>query len=188
MGLMNSRFSHIVRLSVISVLLAGMLAHLIVPLSSQAQKAAFAQWLNQNVVATGDETENKLRDAIRKLPEQTSDFWVLVEQASQLVASHKDEFHLQANRPITESDQVTSWLVGQWNVFQHQQNGSDAILPETPVPVQKWMTSNSFPKSVAASAERILSHPVTVSQFISLPSAIRSMLSPLVSGISINAP
>jgi hypothetical protein len=188
MGLMKNRFTHIVRLSIVSVLLTGMLAHLFMPLSSQAQKAAFAQWLNQNVVSTGGDAENELRDAIRKLPEQTNDFWVLVEQASQLVASHKDEFRIRAHKPITETDQVTSWLVGQWNVFQHQQHGSDAILPETPAPMQKWISSNSFPKTVTSSAERILSYPVTAAQYISLPSAIRSMLSPLVSGISINAP
>jgi len=54
--------------------MAGFMVHLIVPFSSSAQKIAFTQWLDQNVVVTGNESEVKLRNSIRELPEQSGDY------------------------------------------------------------------------------------------------------------------
>ena len=105
-SLMKKRFSHIIRSTVISFLMTGLLAHLLVPFSSHAQKTAFSQWLNQNVASSGDESESELRDAILKLPEQISDFRLLVEQASNLIASNKEDFSLNRALPENSSDQV----------------------------------------------------------------------------------
>jgi len=185
---MKNRFSHIVRTSIISFLMAGMMAHLFVPFTSHAQKTAFTQWLNQNVASTGDESENELRSAILKLPEQVSDFRVLLEQASHLIASNKEDFRLNRALPEQNSDQVTSWLVGQWNLFQQQQTGTDALLPESPIPVQKWISSDSLSKilfSFNNSRDRNLMGGSHGFYFDFLPQV---SIQPLISGISINAP
>lgn len=187
-SLMKNRFSHIVRTSIVSFLVAGMLAHLFVPFTSHAQKTAFTQWLNQSVAASGDDSENELRNAIRKLPEQTSDFRVLVEQASQLVASNKDEFKLNVAFPSSTGDQVTSWLVSQWNVFQQQQTGTDALAPETSVPAQKWLNTNNLSKSIIGFSKKMDGYDRGTPVNLIIPQVQKILLEPLVSGISINAP
>ncbi len=187
-SLMKNRFLHIVRTSIVSFLVAGMLAHLFVPFTSHAQKTAFAQWLNQSVAASGGESEHELRNAIRKLPEQTSDFRVLVEQASQLVASNKDEFKLNVAFPSSTGDQVTSWLVGQWNVFQQQQTGTDALAPEISVPAQKWLNTNSLSKSIIGFSKKNDAHDRRIAANVIISPVQKILIEPLISGISINAP
>jgi hypothetical protein len=186
---MKNAFSHIFRSLTISVLIAGLLAHMMIPFSSQAQKNAFTQWLNHNVVASGNENEIKLRNSIRELPEQSSNFWVLVEQASELVANHKEDFRINLSFPDSEeSQQVSAWLIGQWNVFQHQKTGQNAILPEISQPLHKWISVNSF-SSVSTSriTDRLSDlRPGFIAPLLETVPG-RSIL-PLVSGISINAP
>jgi len=187
-SLMKKRFSHIIRSTVISFLMTGLLAHLLVPFSSHAQKTAFSQWLNQNVASSGDESESELRDAILKLPEQISDFRLLVEQASNLIASNKEDFRLNRTLPENSSDQVTSWLVGQWNFFQQQQTGTDALLPETPAPAKKWITPSNLSKmlfAIGTADDNLLN---SESHFLRSHFNPSYFIRPLVSGISINAP
>ncbi|MDZ7755571.1 hypothetical protein [Rhodohalobacter sp.] len=185
---MKNRFSHIVRTSIISFLMAGMMAHLFVPFTSHAQKTAFTQWLNQNVASTGDESENELRSAILKLPEQVSDFRVLLEQASHLIASNKEDFRLNRALPKQNSDQVTSWLVGQWNLFQQQQTGTDALLPESPIPVQKWISSDSLSKILFSFCDSRDQNQMGGSHSFYFDFLPQFSIQPLISGISINAP
>lgn len=185
---MKKGFSHIFRSGIISVLMVGFLAHLVLPFSSHAQKASFTQWLDHNVVSSGDENELKLRDTIRKLPERSGDFWLLVQEASELVTSNKDEFRLLSAFPDQTENQITSWLVGQWNVFQDQQNGTNAILPDATQSVQKWISPNSSPKPFfSADDDR---KPIKIQGISTVYAAAdhAHTLTPLESGISINAP
>lgn len=187
-SLMKKRFSHIVRTAVVSFLMSGLLAHLVVPFTSHAQKTAFTQWLNQNVSSDSDDSERELRNAILKLPETATDFRILVEQASQIIESNKDDFNLNRPLPENSSDQVTSWLVGQWTKFQHQQTGSDALLPETPAPSQKWISSNNFSKSLFTNEiDRTVPECFESRKLYAFTNPAKS-LQPLKSGISINAP
>ncbi len=186
-GLMKKRFTHIVRVSIVSFLMAGILAHLIIPFTSHAQKTAFTQWLHQNVVATGGESETELRNAIRSLTEETSDFRVLVEQASQLVASHKENFRLNTTLPVAADDQVTSWLVGQWNVFQYQQTGADAILPDTSLSVQKSLITHHF-SNLQLMGTGFLTQTIRKAGSQTFYFITGKLMKPLESGISINAP
>ena len=187
--LMKINFPHIFRSLTVSVLMAGFLAHLMMPFSSHAQKTAFTQWLDHNVVASGNESEIKLRNSIRELPEKSGDFWILVQQASQLVADHKDDFRI--NFSISDADehqQVTTWLIGQWNVFQNHQTGSNAILPEIHQPFNKWISPNAFASSTISIPAKDLANRFLLRNefpFEFIPS--RSII-PLASGISINAP
>jgi hypothetical protein len=187
-SLMNKGISHIFRSAVISVLLTGFLAHLVLPFSSHAQKTAFTRWLDHNIVATGGENELKLRNTIRKLPEQSHNFHILIKEASQIVANHKDDFRIHAELPEQSDHLVTSWLVGQWNNFQHQRTGSNAILPDATQPILKWISSQSLSKLFYS---QVLSNQIHFKQSFEVlkdHSRIVKAIIPLVSGISINAP
>jgi hypothetical protein len=187
-SLMKNRFLHIVRTSIVSFLVAGIMAHLFVPFTSHAQKTAFTQWLNQNVASTGDESESELRSAILKLPEEVSDFRVLLEQASHLIASNKEDFRLHRALPEQNSDQVTSWLVGQWNLFQQQQTGTDALLPESSIPGQKWISTNDLSKTFFSLSESRDQYQIVESGGFYFDFITQFSIQPLISGISINAP
>lgn len=169
--------------------MAGFLAHLIMPFSSHAQKTAFTQWLDHNVVASGNENEIKLRNSIRELPEKSGDFWILVQQASQLVADHKDDFRI--NFSFSDSDehqQVTTWLIGQWNVFQNHQTGTNAILPEIHQPFNKWISPNAFGSTtLSIPAKEQFNRYVVKNEFLFEFIPVLAII-PLESGISINAP
>ncbi len=189
MVLMKNHLSHIFRSLTISVVMAGFMAHLIMPFSSHAQKTAFTQWLDHNVVASGNENEIKLRNTIRELPEQSGDFWILVQQASELVANHKEDFRIHFSfSDGFEHHHMTSWLIGQWNVFQNHQTGTNAILPEIHQPVYKWISSNGFSSALQPCLTKVLSQfqEFSIIQLPIIPRAIS--LIPLESGISINAP
>lgn len=184
---MNTGVSHIVRKAVVSVLLAGFLAHLALPFSAKAQKTAFTQWLDHNVVSTGDDNEIRLRNTIRQLPSQTSDFSVLVEKASELVANNKDEFRIQPFSAEGNQNEVTSWLVSQWNVFQHQKTEKKAVLQELVKFLPKWISLQDVPAAAWFSPTHLpefslLTEPATLSD-----DWVR-IFPPLASGISINAP
>lgn len=185
---MNRGISHIFRSAVISVLLTGFLAHLVLPFSSHAQKTAFTRWLDHNVVATGDENEAKLRNTIRKLPEQSHNFHILILEASQLVAKHMKDFRIHAELPEQSDHLVTSWLVGQWNNFQYQRTGTNAILPDATQPIHKWISSQGLSKLFYSP---VLNNRIHLKQtFEDLKDHFRIVkaMIPLVSGISINAP
>lgn len=185
---MKQRFTHILNLAVIGTLIAGMLSHLLFPLFGDAQKTAFTQWLDQNVIATGGETELKLRSAIRELPKNTADFQSLVQEASQLIATHKEDFRIAPFASEEEHKNVSSWLIGQWSVFKLQQNGVNAILPEVVKPIQKWISESDFNLSSTAPANTATLQRSEYFIEIITPVFLNRALSPLVSGISINAP
>lgn len=188
---MKSIISHTIRTVTIYLLMAGFMVHLIVPFSSSAQKIAFTQWLDQNVVVTGNESEAILRNSIRELPEQSGDLWILIQQASELIKNHKDDFRIHFvfdESEHEEQQQVSSWLVSQWSVFQNHSDTNNAVLPEVNHVINKWLTLNSQNNSVfTQSVPKVfdLSQP----GFSNIASAwIQKAISPLKSGIGINAP
>jgi hypothetical protein len=185
---MNKGYSHIFRSAIVSFLMAGFLAHLLMPLSSHAQKTAFTRWLDHNVVSTGDDNEIKLRNTIRQLPEKTSNLRILIQEASELVSNHKEDFRLIVKLPESSDNQITSWLVGQWNVFQHQKTGTNALLPDANQSIQKWITPNYFSKTILSAASSIRLFSERISEIHNVINASLKALPPLASGISINAP
>lgn len=184
---MNKSISHIFRKAVITVLLAGFIAHLALSFSSKAQKTAFTQWLDHNVVSTGDDNEIRLRQTIRKLPEQTSDFSILLEKASELIANNKEEFRIRPFIPENHQTGTTSWLVGQWNVFQHQKTENSAVLQDFVNILPKWLPLNSSGFSLFSQADLSpFSLPEKANTYAFGRPATQFL--PLISGISINAP
>ena len=189
MSLMKNHFSHIFRSLTISVLMAGLLAHLLLPFSTQVQKTAFTQWLDQKVVESGNENEGKLRDTIRQLPEKYADFWILVQEASELISNNKDDFQLNfAFGDENEHQHVTSWLVGQWNLFHYQQSATNAVLPELSQQFTKWLSLPSFNGELTQQAEKApyLRDRIYFTLGDLLP--VNRTIIPLVNSISINAP
>lgn len=188
---MNSLISHTIRTATIYLLMAGFMVHLIVPFSSSAQKIAFTQWLDQNVVVTGNESEAILRNSIRELPEQSGDLWILIQQASELIKNNKDDFRIHFTFDGSENREqqwFSSWLVSQWSVFQNHSDANNAVLPEFNPSINKWLTLNSlsngfFTQSVPKLFDLIQTE-IGNRAFIWIQNAI----SPLKSGICINAP
>lgn len=185
---MKKRFLHIYKQCLVSVLLAGFMAHLVIPFSGKAQKTAFTQWLNHNVVATGGEHETQLRDTINKLPLEAADFDGLVKKASELIANHKDKFRIHPISAEQYPNNVSSWLVSQWNVFQHHQTGDNAIQNDPPNFLQKWSNQQN---SDSGFFSTLLNDSPTafysLNDLHQLLTGFHSLI-PLVSGISINAP
>lgn len=185
---MNKKLQHIFRSLAITFVMCGFLAHLIVPFSSQAQKTAFTRWLDHNIVSSGNESEVKLRNTIRELPEQTSDFLVLVKEASELVSKNKDHFKIAvSNAGQGKAQDKTDWLIDQWNIFQDQKSGFNSVLFEsfksllswTPQSLHYFYSGDDSGKDQNHSRKEIFYDSIT---------AIAATLQPLVSGISINAP
>lgn len=166
------------------------MAHLLMPFSSSAQKTAFTKWLDHNVVASGNENEVKIRNLIRGLPDQSGDFRVLVQQASELVSKHRNNFKIQFSFEHDEGKQgVSSWLIDQWNVFQNHQSGRFGILPEGQLSINKWISPNSFSTiSVFYSSLKLIRYHSYFDSVISVDDWNNRFLIPLKSGISINAP
>ncbi len=168
--------------------MAGFTAHLLVPFFGDVQKTAFTQWLDQNVVASGNDTELKLRHSIRELPKNSSDFQALVKEASELVANHKEDFRIAPFTAEDDENQVTSWLIGQWSAFKHQQNSTNAILPEIIKPIQKWLTQTGISFQGVESSSDLRLPDADYNLVSSVFTDFKRILPPLVFGISINAP
>lgn len=171
--------------------MAGFLSHLFLPLSGQAKKTSFTRWLSHNVVETGDENESKVRDSIRKLPDQTGDFSLLLKEASQLIASHKDVFRLSARNGDTKappSDHNPSWLIEQWNDYHHQSSQMNGFLTESVKIFFKLHDPGNGWNSIYGSfiQLKLLSGPVMLQAFSGAKPQAKP--SPLAFGISINAP
>lgn len=184
---MTFRFSHITRVLITALLFTGFAAHLAIPFFGDVQKNAFAQWLDHKIAAGGNELNMELRDQIRQLPKESSNFWVLVQDASKLISEYEDDFQLAPKASADQTDVVFSWLIGQWSTFKHQQNNANAVLPEIIPPVQKWFSQNQLTLfSVPAAASALLRNMAYCSK--ALISGVLIHFSPPASGISINAP
>ena len=168
--------------------MAGFFAHLIVPFSSQAQKTAFTRWLSHNVVSSGNESEIELRNTINELPEQTGDFWKLVQEASELVVSHKDYFKISVSNPGNSESQTDSrWLIEQWNSFQNQESGFNSVLAESVKALSKWIPQHPDLSSYKADP-LVRQKKLLLELFFYSFRTSTDLIQPLISGISINAP
>ena len=185
---MISRFKHIVRSITITFLLTGLLAHLFVPFTSHAQKAAFTRWLDHNVVESGNESEIELRKTIQKLPKESTNFWILVEEATELVAAHQDHFKIHlSDHGASKTQPTTNRLIDQWNMFQDQKSDFNSVLVESVKVFSNWIPQHADFSSVFGNSERQnLTHQTRV--FYHSAVILGNSITPLISGISINAP
>jgi len=185
---MIERFSHITRLLIIGILFTGFSAHLAIPFFGDAKKTAFTQWLNHKVVASGDSAEAELRDRIKKLPKEASNFWMLVQDASKLISDHEDDFRIGPFSSDKENERVSSWLIGQWSSFNSHNSSPNAVLPEIVKPFQKWISQSDTGYLSQRLHSFSLPAPYLFTEQLYLNDRIVLRLPPLISGISINAP
>jgi hypothetical protein len=179
---------HIIRWVVSFVLVAGMAAHLAIPYSSKAQKAAFAQWLDRNVVANGDEHESDIRTHIRKLPSEHESFPVFIEKASLLVVNHINDFNLPLEQKAGDTGTVGVWLIGKWSQYQDESGSMDALLPETLKPALKWLLHNNPFIGALSQASKLIPQPAIAEKLSNVLFITQNQPIPFLSGISINAP
>jgi hypothetical protein len=184
---MISRQTHIFRSAIIALLLVGFAAHAAVPFMGDAQKNAFTQWLGHNVVDSDSGLSDSLRDRIRELPKESDDFLKLVRDASKLISENEENFQLSPFGTQSHDDEATTWLIGQWSTYNHQQSSTKAVLPKILAPIQKWLTQVSTTGALVPEATK-LSVLLTGETAISVPDIISTFFSPPSSGISINAP
>ena len=185
--LMKSRFSHIFHSFVIALLFAGFAAHIAIPFLGDLQKNAFTQWLDQNVKVESDNLNDDLRNRIKELPDEAANLWTLIQDASKLISENEDNFRIAPFTEERHDDQVTTWLIGQWSSYKHQQNNTKAVLPKIIAPVYKWLTQVTSIKA-SFTTPAVLNTPTFRATVMSVPQVIISLLSPPASGISINAP
>jgi hypothetical protein len=189
---MQKKGSHIFRSLIVMLVMSGLAAHLAAPFSSHAQKTAFTRWLGNNISDSGSEKEIHLRKSIQKLPDQSEDLWVLIQQASRLIADNSDTFELPINKPVENSEsenetRLTNWLLNQWERYQHQSSGFNLLLPDSQKISIKWTFQSVFTGSVLSSLNNFFSNHAASALF-SADQLISLHTIPHLSGISINAP
>lgn len=169
--------------------MAGFMAQLVLPFSSQAQKTAFTQWLDNNVVSSGDENEIRLRNSIRELPSRSPDFERLLLQASELISQNREDFLLLFSG-INENEQEStpaSWLISQWNAFQNQQSATHAVVHEIGKQSHKILASGQISPFLTWPGSTFLPASFHLLQAACSPFTGWDFL-PFVNSISINAP
>lgn len=164
-----------------------MVAHITIPYSSKAQKNAFTQWLDRNVVENGEASESTIRAHIRQLPAQNENFPLLLKQASLLVVTHKNDFKLPINKTSDDAGVISMWLFDKWSEHQDEAGSMDALLPETLKPGLKLaLQNNPLTGFLGLSATHLL--PTLPEVLNNTLLVIQNRPLPFLSGISINAP
>jgi hypothetical protein len=179
--------THIIKWLVSFLLTVGMAVHIAIPYSSEAQKNAFDQWLDRNVVENGEESESTIRAHIKKLPAQTENFPLLLEQASMLVVNHKNDFKLPLRKESKDAGSISLWLFGKWTQSQNETGSMDALLPETLKPGLKWTLQNN-PLATYPGSSGAIQLPEFSEILNDILLVIQNKPVPFLSGISINAP
>jgi len=173
--------------SVSFLLLLGLTAHLLTPASGKVQKSAFAQWLDQHLVTDGGESEQSLRVHIRQLYSQYDEFPNFLKQATRLVQENRNDFRLPPRESREDTQENSLWLLQTWNLQRDLPGKMSASLIDPVKPVIKWVVSN-HPFQGVPSPSGLAPGQLLIQTMPTLPAAINRFLTPLLSGMSINAP
>ena len=181
---------HIAKPLLCGLIIFSLIGHLAIPFSSQAKKTAFTHWLSHNVVSSGNHSEQDLRNTILELPSHSQNFEILVKQASELIANHKEKFKFNLGQPFgDESDQrMSTLLIDQWSVFNSHKTGQLAVIPDLIQPVNKWLPSKTiFPATSDFASAKLLS-PFLKTYINNNFRPVAVVIQPLISGYSIHSP
>ncbi|MEX2584941.1 MAG: hypothetical protein WD315_01025 [Balneolaceae bacterium] len=169
------------------LLLAGFAAHLFSPVSGQVQKSAFAQWLDQNLVVNGEESEQDLRNHIRQLPSQYEEFPRFLEQATLLVLANQNDFQLPPQkRHDTDAPESGLWLLEAWTKQRDLPGRMSATISDFASQIQKWIVQGYSPQTADANKPVLSIHKGSVTSLFSADSD--QIVSTLLGSIRINAP
>ena len=187
---MNVQKKHIAKHFLCGLIIFSLIGHLAIPFSSQAKKAAFTNWLSHNVISSDSRSEQDLRNTILELPSQSQNFEILVKQASELIANHKEKFRFNLGMPFSDgADQrMSTLLIDQWSVFNSHNTGQLAVIPDLFQSVNKWIPSKTiFPATPGFISEAIRRPQLTTNINTPYQSPTVAIV-PLISGYSINSP
>lgn len=181
---------HIAKPFLCGLIIFSLVGHLAIPFSSQAKKAAFTQWLSHNVISSDSHSDRDLRNTILELPSHSQNFEILVKQASELIANHKEKFKFNLGQPFSDgADQrMSTLLIDQWSVFNSHKTGQLAVIPDLLQPVNKWFPSTSnFPYTPDFATVKLL-RPLSILHVSDDYQTPAASIEPLISGYSIHSP
>jgi len=187
---MNLQKIHITKPFLCGLIIFSLLGHLAIPFSSQAKKAAFTNWLSHNVITSDSRSEQELRDTILDLPSHSQNFEILVKQASELIANHKENFRFNLGIPISDgADQrMSTLLIDQWSVFNSHKTGQVAVIPDLFKSVNKLLPSKTmFPATPGFTSEALLRPRISINVSGHYNPPVVTVV-PLISGYSIHSP
>lgn len=178
---------HITRIYGLFLILIGIGLSLANISEQKVHHSAFTAWLGSHLKNDDSEAHKKLD----KLSNNQSELEDVIRKASEVVASHADDFKL----PVGENDEpseelVFQLLLTQWNQFQNTEAGmSKAVIVETVKPHTILPNDGKFSNSDGVSIKRQTPKAESVRTKNSVFSPNSSHLfSPLESGIAIGAP
>jgi hypothetical protein len=180
--------NHYINWTISLLLTLGLAANVSLPYSSNAQKTAFTQWLDRNVVGNGDEGESAIRSHIRELPHRHDSFPLLLEQATLLVVNHINDFNLPLEKKNTDTGLIGIWLFEQWSQYQDESGSMNALIPEVLKPGLKWLIHNNTFNTAIFATEASIPKADFTDSLDKILYIIQSLPIPFLSGISINAP
>lgn len=187
---MKTEKIHSVKPFLCGLIIFSLIGHLAIPFSTQAKKAAFSQWLSYNMISSDHHSDQDLRNTILDLPSHSQNFEILVKQASELIADHKEKFSFNLGQPFDggTDQRMSNLLIDQWSVFNSQKTGQLAVIPDLVQPVNKWLPAKSislfYPESILDRTAMLQKPSFTTDRF--RPPA--TTMEPLVSGFSIHSP
>lgn len=114
--------SHILRAYSFFVLMIGITLHLAGDSEQQAHHAAFTSWLGSHL----KNVDSEAHLALEKLSKDNAALDEVIRKASELVASHSDDFTLPLDASSDEqgeSEDMYHLLLEQWNHFQNSEAG-----------------------------------------------------------------
>lgn len=181
--------SHILRSYSFFVLMIGIALHLVGDSEQQAHHEAFTSWLGSHL----KNSDSEAHQALENLSKDHSELDEVIRKASELVASHADDFSLPMDSSTDEngeSDGMYHLLLEQWNHFQNSEAGmGKAIFVEsakstTILPNDGKFASFAGLSSIPPAAQHFFDGNTQDAQNITSSYLLR----PMASGTAIGAP
>lgn len=178
--------THIIRLTGILTLLAGITVYFFQPVDRPGQHEAFTEWLQSHLKAQSDDV---VSDKISELTFSDESFDAVLMKASLLVKSHLQDFELPVDKQEADQNEVFQLLLSEWNAFQDFAKGMGKSVT----------IKNSKPHSVLPTGALAFSgklaphhpdhHQKTDDRAFNEPSSLQDYhLLPFKSGTAIGAP
>lgn len=183
--LMKFLRSHILRISIVALLLSGFALHFLQPSQSNSSTQAFASWLTAMAKQPEMSEIGHELDQLRRSGDQLSQ---ILQRASQIVSENNKEFNF-AFQDHVASQNIYQLLLIEWNQFK-----TENTMADIPVrPVIKPLLPLNFDKigtflSKVTDSSNTLSVFWDMMQEVSERAYIKVAVVPMIGGIAIGAP
>lgn len=180
--------SHIIRMSGVLSLLAGIVFCFFSPSDEYARHEAFASWL-ESQLKTSQEVDAPLRSQIQALSFEDGELDRVIQKASELVKNHSDDFELPLNKQPENPEEIFHLLVQSWNSYQHASEGMGNAVLIKPAKTLSLLPNDSFSAATRLHKQRAeQEQPLAFHRTASIPNDVTHTLSPLSGGTAIGAP